>query len=162
MLREGDDSDGAGPVTNDLGRQLASHREHDDTYAPSDGSHDGGPDYRRSKHVGMTLGHYRRSKTMPFVGDAEMDVWRPCWSTLSLGPGIDYVRDADGRPIPHVYYQSSIGYGCQSILCRSCRVIYAAIMSRKRGDRILVCDDCFLPHRMIDGPKPPPIQGSLF
>jgi hypothetical protein len=105
-----------------------------------------------SRHSGTTLGRLRKSRAIcPGASGATVDVWRPCWTPAPANGLAEDFRDERGRIQPHVFYASTAGAGCSSILCPDCRVARARRELARRGGVILVCEHCDLPHRHFDG-----------
>lgn len=99
-------------MTNELGHQLAAARR--TAESPDD------------KYRGTTLGGYRRSKWMPWIPGAVIDVWRPCARQ----------EQTTGVPFPHAYFLTTIGAGGRdsgSIHCPPCRA-YLASRRASRSD----------------------------
>lgn len=124
-------------IANALGRQVVGERAVE--VSPGD------------KDSGTTMCLLRRSKGNSLVAGAVFGTWRPCWTPATAVGHADDLRDDRGRLVPHVYFASAYGAGCQSILCRECRVARATRELARRGGRVDVCPLCDLPHRHVGG-----------
>lgn len=80
----------------------------------------------RDKYSGVTLGAFRRSKSVNWLPGATIDVWTKCART----------ENATGVPWPHALFIQTIRDGSYGgIFCPQCRVEVAELRAKGLLDR---------------------------
>lgn len=100
-----------------------------------------------TKYSGVTLGAFRRGKSMPWVPGAEIDVWTACFNQVRVNVRGDH--DESVKLYPHCYFIQTIGgHDGGHVFCPSCRVDVIAARTKARTQAPVA--------------RPIPVQGSLF